>query len=181
MIKILNRSFIPLILILSFMSCTQERQPCAQPTIMSVILGCHQVLQDTGNNIPVVVDSLLPDPILISIDSAGQLVKFAYNSSGINSLTVHMSSLADSCSWFLYTNSDSVAGTIPDTINFYYDKELHFLSNACGYTYFYNLKKVTSTSYLNNTLHAIDSVELVNTSVTTNVNTEHVKIFFHRH
>ncbi len=155
-----------------FYACTQERLPCAQPTIMSVVMGCHKWIGvDTLGN-PIFKDTILNHPTVTARDSAGQLRTSIYPQ-GSNSLIVHMSPISDSCQWIISADTTQVSLDSADVITFYYQSQLNFLSNACGYAYFYTLQKVVTTH------HTFDSVQIANTTVNTNVNTEHVKIFMH--
>lgn len=160
-----------LIVVCCFIACKQERLPCGQPTTMSVVLRCKQVIGvDTLNN-PVLTDTILSSPVLRTFDTAGDTLVLRSLQSA-SKLIVHMSPVSDSCIWLVKTDS---TGAISDSISFHYQRELTFLSNACGYAYFYNLTTVSALSH-----HFIDSVKIVDPNVTTNVNTEHVKIFIHR-
>ena len=85
--------------------------------------------------------------------------------------TLSLSSTTDSCQWIFKADS---ALTDYDTLNFYYRRQLKFLSNACGYTNFYTLDSVHVTKN-----KGIDSIILTNNSVTNDVNTRQLKIYMH--
>ena len=59
-----------------------------------------------------------------------------------------------------------------DTLVFYYTRSLHFVSVACGYTYYYNLNKITAT------YHDLDSVAIKDPSINDNATIEHVKLYY---
>jgi hypothetical protein len=142
-------------------SCEQERSPCLQPTTVYVRAHTYQHLADST-----ITDTLLPDPRWIAIDSG---VALTYGKK-ISRFTFPLSPMADSARYALQPDS-AVSGF--DTMVFYYKKRLQFLSNSCGYTYFYSLEDIKST------LHLIDSVKLRNGDVNNDVNTaEHVQIYF---
>jgi hypothetical protein len=67
-----------------------------------------------------------------------------------------------------------------DTLTFYYSRKLQFLSNACGYTDFYNIDSLHYTNLAKDSLSNIDSIQNTNRRVTNNVNTKHLKIYIHR-
>ena len=142
-------------------SCEQERSPCLQPTIVYVRAHTYQHLADSTTT-----DTLLPNPRWIAIDSGITLV---YERK-VSNFAFTLNPLADSARYAL--QPDSAVARF-DTMVFYYKKRLQFLSNSCGYTYFYSLEDIKST------LHLIDSVKLENADVNNNVNTaEHVQIYF---
>lgn len=159
-----NSVFVFIILLLfeaGFSSCEQERDPCLQPTSVSLRVHTLQSLPDLS-----VADTLLPDPVWLVVDSFKGW-KFSQNSSRFS---LSLSPQADSCRLAVQPDTASLA---MDTLVFYYSRSLQFLSNACGYAYFFNLEKI------NHTRHLIDSVVILNNEVNSNVNTpEHVQIFF---
>jgi len=153
-----------LLLCIGIAACTQDRDPCLTPKIASLNVECVHFPTDTSL---ATLDTALPLPYFGALTNSGiQLVK--YPTSAL--FTLSLSSNANSCQWLMATDSTNF-----DTLTFYYQRQLKFLSNACGFTYFYNLDSVR---YSNN-YHNIDSILITNTSVTTNVNTEHLKIFIH--
>ncbi len=70
--------------------------------------------------------------------------------------------------------ADTVAGSLIDTITFYYDPIVHFVSNSCGYNYYYTLTDVRFTKKL------LDSVALINTNITNDVKTRNVQFYFYK-
>lgn len=60
---------------------------------------------------------------------------------------------------------------IADTITFIYDREARFVSSACGASYLYNIRKISYTENL------IDSVVCPGMQIT-NANSENLKIYF---
>jgi hypothetical protein len=164
-----------LFVVFCFAACTQERLPCPQPTIMSVIIGCHQVIAlDTLGN-PIIGDTTFSNPEIVGQDSAGFWVTGTKYPLGSKQLLAHLSPIVDSCKWVVSPDTVSYVAGITDTITFHYQHQLNFLSNACGYAYFYNLQSVSATHTF------IDSATIINASVNTNINTEHVKIYIHKH
>ena len=146
--------------------CTRQRGPCLTPKVAGLNLEFTHYLTDTST---VTKDTALPAAVFIAVTNAGEkeVIGGLYNSL----FTISLSSVSDSCRWMVAT--DTLAHNKFDTLTFYYQRELQFLSNACGYTYFYNLDSV-HTSHFN-----IDSVHITNASVTNNVNTKHIKIYIH--
>ncbi len=148
-------------------SCNQERQPCLVPKTASLNIECVHFAADTATT---TIDTALPNAIFGALTNGG--LKSVVYTTASALFTISLSPLADSCSWLVLT--DSTYSTPPDTLNFYYTRQLQFLSNACGYTYFYTLSSATTTH------NHIDSVLITNPSVTNNVNTtRQLEIFIH--
>lgn len=142
-------------------ACEQQRDPCLQPTTVYLRARSLKALTDTTS-----ADSSLPNPRWTAIDSQVTLV-FPRKTAGFS---LPLNPNADSARYVV--QPDSALSTF-DTITFYYNRKLQFLSNACGYTYFFSLKNVKATGY------NVDSVRLRNDEVNGNVNTpDHVQIFF---
>jgi len=158
-----NRYCILLILILlSLASCSVDRDPCLLPKNTSLRIGTYQ----NNDTSAIISDTFLPKPIWFAVDSPIG-IQFPDRTAKFSLL---LASITDSCRYAIQPDSAIVSF---DTLTFYYDRKLQFLSNACGYTYYFNLKRVRTT--FNN----IDSVKLTNTEVNSNANSqEHVQIFF---
>lgn len=146
---------------LLFSSCTQERQPCITPKYASLILKTVR-LNASGS----VVDTPMPAAVFGAItDSGTKGIIFPRSAT----FSLSLSPVSDSCRWIFAP--DTTTGTLADTITFKYNRQLEFISNACGYTYFYGLTRVTSTN------RNIDSIIITNTTVTNNVNNSHLQVF----
>jgi hypothetical protein len=147
----------------SWIACEKERDPCLQPTITTLRFGTYQPA-DTGS---AGRDSVLPSAIVGLVDTP-VLWFYGFKSSKFASI---LSPLTDSTRWYIVPDSnDRINGR--DTITFYYQKRLQFLSTGCGYTYYYTLKDVVATN------RRIDSVKINSYDVTGDAKIEHVKIFY---
>lgn len=156
--------FLSVVIIVS-MACTQQRQPCLTPKTASLIIGTVHFKTDTST---VTVDTTLPHATFYPLSSQLNYVT-VYPPQA--SFTVSLSPDTNYCQWLFETDS---LKHIPDTVSFYYQRSAKFLSNACGFTYFYNIDSVHSTHLI------IDSLHILNNSVTNNVNTKHLQIYIHR-
>ena len=145
-------------------ACTkEERDPCLQPR--TTLLRAHAVRHDSSG---AQVDTLLPNPLLFPLSRGG--IRYVYGGvKRTSSLSFSLSNIDSVSAWILRPDS---AVASQDTITFYYDRQLRFLSNACGYTYFYNLQRITTTTNL------IDSAILQRPDVTTDVNVQNLKLVF---
>ena len=153
-----------LLCVMLAMSCTQERQPCLTPKVASLNMKCLHKLSDTSASF---VDTNLPRAFFGCLTATG--TRYFYYTTRLSAFTISLSPDADSCTW-LITN-DSLVNDF-DTLHFSYQRNLQFLSNACGYTYFYSLLSVSTTH--NN----IDSVVITNPSVTNDVNIKQLSLYF---
>ena len=157
---------------LTWAACTQQRQPCLTPKIATLIIESIHLKTDTST-IP--VDTLIPAAVFIPIVPGRDTEQVTtYPAQALFSISLSPDSTV--CRWAFSTDSLKNVGLyIPDTLTFFYKRKLQFLSNACGYTYFYSLDSVhTNASHT-----IIDSLHILNSSVTNNVNTKHVQIFIH--
>ena len=151
--------------ILIVQSCTkEEREPCLQPK--TTVLRARTIHRaDTGSATP---DTLLPNPQLRPL--TGNLPQYVFGSAGrLSEFTFSLSNVTDSSRWVLRPDS---AVALEDTLTFYYQRQLHFLSNACGYTNFYYIDSLKTTT------NALDSAIIVRPDITTDVNVENVQIFY---
>ncbi len=163
-----NRYLLPgilFVLALVSMACTQQRQPCLTPKTASLIIGAIHFKTDTST---VPVDTVLPHATFYPVSSQQNFVT-VYPPQA--SFTVSLSPDTGYCQWLFET--DSLKHT-PDTVSFYYQRNAKFLSNACGFTYFYSIDSIHTTHLI------IDSLRILNNSVTNNVNTKHLQIYIHR-
>ena len=173
--------------ICALLACNQERQPCLTPTTASFNIEFIHLTTDTST---AAVDTSLPSAAFVPLSPIGN--KYIYFYPQQATFTLSLSAETDSCKWAFVPDSANRSlqpdGTLSqwmslmfqdslisqaDTLTFFYQRNLTFLSNACGYTYFYTLDSAHSTS------HNVDSVKISNTSVTNNVNTTQLKIYIH--
>jgi hypothetical protein len=146
-------------------SCAkEERDACLQPR--TTFLRAHAYRHaDTGS---AVVDTLLPYPLLIPI--TGGATQYYYGGvKRIGKFALSLSESADSSRWIIRPDS---ANFLQDTLTFHYERQLRFLSNACGYTHFYNLQRVSTTR------HALDSAIILRGDITSDANVEHLKLIY---
>lgn len=144
-------------------ACTQERQPCLTPK--TAVLIMKSVRNTTDKK---VIDTAFNAAVLVPVTTVADKGTFYSKSS---TFTVSLSPLSDTCQWLFA--ADTAAGSAVDTLTFTYNRELKFVSNACGYSHFFSLNSVSSTH------NTIDSVTISNKSVTNNVNTTHVQVHIH--
>lgn len=150
---------------LGWAACTEDRQTCFTPKIASLNIHTIHFTSDTAT---VTADSSLPNAVFLALTADGPKGGYYPQQS---SFTISLSSVADSCAW--YIAPDTAATAQHDTVTFYYKRRLQFLSNACGYAYFYDIDSAHTTH------NYIDSLQLLNRSVTNNVKTQHLQLYIH--
>lgn len=163
------RLLLTLLLCIGGMACTQERQPCLTPKIASLRLRFVHFTSDSLAAAHITSDTGLPKAIFVAVTGGGN--KGLIATAPTTTFTISLSSVTDSCQWLFQADTTV---TDPDMLTFYYQRKLQFLSNACGYAYFYSLDSV------HNTQNNVDSVKITNSGVTNDVNTTHLSIFFKR-
>ncbi len=141
-----------------------ERDPCLQP--VTTVLRAHTYHHaDTGAATP---DTLLPNPVFIPL-TGGSVLYYYGGQKRISQFGLSLSKAYDSCSWIIRPDS---AVTLQDTLTFYYERQLRFLSNSCGYTNYFNLNRVTTTH------NGLDSAIINRADVTADVNVLHLKLYY---
>ncbi|MCB0698932.1 MAG: hypothetical protein H6551_03860 [Chitinophagales bacterium] len=161
--KKVAHSVLLLTLVATFAACTQQRNPCLEPSQYYLRLKT-MTAADTGSagiefTLPAATAGFVDTPIVFYTDTVER-----------KELLGPLSGIADSVRWFILPDSANVAGM--DTVTFYYERKLHFLSTACGYTYVYALWQINTTH------NSIDSARIESAEVTNDPNITHVKIFY---
>jgi hypothetical protein len=145
-------------------ACKQERQPCLTPKIVQLrVKSMHYV-----PNVALPADSAPPVSIFYPLTAATTTGKL-YAAQSAYALS--LSPVADTVQWEYVT--DTSYKTPSDTLTFHYQRNRQFLSNACGYAYYYHIDSIKITN------HNIDSVRITDANVTNNVNTSHLRIYLH--
>jgi hypothetical protein len=160
------RTSVLLLFVFSFIACQTQRDPCLLPTDVNVRV----------KSLKRATDSTYADSVLVNLNLAAldnDTIKYLYlGSKLVNNFFIRLSPKIDSCVYLLQPDSSL---SVIDTLRFFYGRRLQFLSNACGYTYFFTLDSIHFTK------NTIDTILIVNHDVTTDANTkpyEHVQIVF---
>jgi hypothetical protein len=152
-------------------ACDTERDPCLEPVTVALTMHTYRSA-DTGTS---TLDTLFANALFAPLDSN----KIVYQAKAIPVYRVTLSPVADSCRWYLQPDSAQVGKR--DTLVFFYRRNLQFLSNACGYTYYYTVDSIRSTiRAFADTVHALDSVRLANGSINGKADVTHVKLYIHK-
>ena len=162
---------------MAWLACKQQRAICLTPTVASLNIVFLHLPTDTSA--VVFTDTALPAAIFVALTAKARPdTTFQQQST----FTISLSPDSTYCQWLFKPDTNSL---IFDTLSFYYQRNLQFLSNACGFTYFYTLDSVHTTHYsiqLNPYIptFSIDSAQIVNASVTNNVNTTQLQVYIRR-
>lgn len=149
---------------IAWMACTQQRQVCLTPKSAFLNVKSVHFASDTAT---VPVDSSLPSAIFLALTFNGAK---GYIATRQTTFTLSLSPDSTLAQW-VYTPDSSVHHF--DTLTFFYQRHLQFLSNACGYTYFYTIDSMHTTHFMT------DSAHILNPGVTNDIKPIHVQIFVH--
>jgi hypothetical protein len=116
-------------------------------------------------------DTALTKPEFIYIPSSSSDSLFAVINPGLSFLSTPLNPATDSIQFLFRVDT---ASTVFDTITYFYEPITHFINNACGYTYFYNLKNVKFTTNM------FDSAAIIAPSVTGASGSRNVNLYFKR-
>lgn len=143
-----------------FYGCTRDNI-CLTPTLINMRGGFYRA--DTSNTLR---DSLQENAfILFGGDTLYiQVLKKSAN------LAFPLSQKSDSVTFYFIADSSNIIPGKIDTISLFYQRELQFISAACGFQTFYKINQV------NYSQQVIDSIAIATSEVNTDLNTEHLKI-----
>ncbi|RYD96980.1 MAG: hypothetical protein EOP54_12235 [Sphingobacteriales bacterium] len=164
-------SLIAAILILS--SCKKDFQECFVPRSVAarVIFQVIDTVRTVDSNAfvtekIVIRDTVLNRPILKSLGLDSNIVFLGER--GINSMYLFLDADTTAIKYSFQRSEDA---TVIDTLTITYDHYPQFISNACGYTFNYTLKTVSSTQ-LN-----IKKVQIIDPNVTLSAQPKHIVIY----
>jgi hypothetical protein len=145
-------------------SCDVTKNPCLLPTLATVNVHCLRYDAANGQ----FVDTALVNANFscLDIDSARF---WYYGAKRVSSFSLVLAPQKDTVRWTLQV--DSGFSKI-DTFYFVYESKLMFYSNACGYSYTYQLKEVPYTR--NN----LDSCSIINPEIGTKPDVQNFRIYF---
>lgn len=163
MTKIKSHIYILVVVFICFLwsACQRIADPCLLPTIVGVSIGTYKPA-DTGR---LGVDSVLPKAVLGYVDNGA----WQYAGAKASKFNMRLSSLKDTCKWFITPDSTTVN---LDTISVIYSRQLNFISTTCGYAYHYFISDIKWTT------NSIDSVIINNVNIEGAANVENVKVFY---
>jgi len=143
-----------LVLIVAFLSCETSGPECYEPVNVqarSVFVYADSI--DTVYTVETDTNSYLVDttifrsgdlfPLASSFEVIDVDSHIVVNGYGTSSVGVPLNALADSVRYRYRVDTGS---TLYDTLTFYYNSLVHFISNSCGYTYYFTLNSVRSTN-----------------------------------
>ena len=151
---------------LCLFSCSTNIQPCSQPTEFPVHMHTSQVVGYDTNHIAIIRDTVMAKPVIgfVRNDTA---YRYAFSSQPFSDFNMFLSTLSDSTSFFI--SPDSTLGY--DTLTFYYSRQRQFISNSCGFGYYFNIQSIRTTH------NYIDSILIENTNVTNNASTQNLRLY----
>lgn len=164
-------------------SCETKDQECYEPSLVRTTNRFYyfdtmteQVVIDTVNGTTItkdslmikVYDSLMPAAEMQILDEDSLYTLYG-TEAGSNIMRIALNPGKDSTR---YTFRVDTLSTTYDTITYYYTPLLHFISNSCGYNYYYTVNDVKFTRNL------LDSMRLNDNNVTNDINITNVQLYF---
>jgi hypothetical protein len=143
------------------LACQQQKDLCLQPQNVQAQISIKGGDADSAYSITI---PYLQAHVLVNNEEK-LLLEGQFQ---VSSASLSLSPLADTTTWIVSFDSTM---TIRDTFTLTYQRQPHFVSNGCGYTYFFNLDTVWATQ------HIIKSLKLDNKFVSNNVNETHITLY----
>jgi hypothetical protein len=147
-----------LILVASFFAACDKQDLCLQYASNSA-LARFRTYTDSLK----LKDTIMPAP-LVKYDA------FANQFAGSSRITFSLNGNAKVTRAFVYPDSANLS--MSDTLFFYYQPKLNYVSKECGYNYFYDLDSVITRS------KNIKKIDLLNTAVTNKTNLIHIDVVY---
>jgi len=169
----LRVAFILIAAILLLGSCKKDFQECFVPRSVAARIKFQYI--DTVRTIDsnsfvteriVLKDTTLNRPSFTSLGMDSNIV--FQGERGIGNMSLFLNSDTTAIKYAFKRSEDAV---LTDTITINYDNYPQFISNACGYTFNYTLKTISSTQ-LN-----IKEIQITDPNVTLSAQTNHIIIF----
>jgi hypothetical protein len=181
----LNKDFKLLLVLVAGMiiiaSCESKEPGCYQPTTVGMVCGFQkrdtQIVKDTVSLNPLSVidrityrfsDSFLPSPQMVVLHE--KIALRVTGDKGSSQLGIAFNQDNDSIT---YTFRPDTTIAVFDTITFFYTSTLHFISNNCGYNYYFNITDIKHTSNM------LDSIGYIDRNVS-DANKRNVQFYFKR-
>lgn len=169
----------------ALVSCETKGPDCFEPILVTVSNSFQRVdTQRVFYYIPpdtitlmdslrfVAKDSIMPRSEVKVLDFSTPFTVLG-TEPGSAIMRIALNPAADSIRYtFRADNTDT--NSVMDTITFYYLPKVHFISNNCGYNYYYTINNVVSTKKL------FDSLRIINNNVTNDVSVKNVQFYFKR-
>lgn len=146
--------------LLLFNACTKNTT-CLTPKIVNLKSGFYY--KNSENTIK---DTLLNNANIIF----GKQNQFFINFKSANKFALPLAQNKDTVTLLFQPDSSNFDIQTIDSIHIYYERNLHYISVACGYETYFTLKKIETTHV------QIDTVLLQKALVDNDVNNEHLKI-----
>ncbi len=168
-----------LLLAAVFSACEPDEPECYEPDNIATNLNFIKKQVDTVHIVDSVTgmsrdsfvitfpDTLMRSPRAFSLNYSNGINIIAQPNSG--GIAVLMNPDSNVIAYRVQYDSTAFEA---DTITIFYQASLHFISNACGYTYYYHIDSVTGTR------NVLDSVFILNDAVTNEASTRHVGLYF---
>lgn len=146
--------------ILVIFACNKNTT-CLTPKIVNLRSGFYYM-----NNENTIKDTLLNNSNIIF----GKQNQFFINLKSANKFALPLAQNIDSVTLLFQPDSNNFDIQTIDSIHIHYERDLHYISVACGYETYFTIKKIETTHI------QLDTVLIQKSLVDNDVNNEHLKI-----
>lgn len=153
--------FIGVFSLLFLLNACNKNTTCLTPKIVNLRSGFY-----VKNNENIIKDTLLNNSNIIF----GKQNQFFINFKSTNKFALPLAQNKDTVTLLFQPDSSNFDIQTIDSIHIYYERNLHYISVACGYETYFTLKKIETTHI------QIDTVLIQKVLVDNDVNIEHLKI-----
>jgi hypothetical protein len=166
-----------LLLMMAMIACEPSTPECYEPNSVRLNAG-FIVRRDTivvvdsisfrDSTIIQYSDSFMRSPLMLSLDT-DSIYGVIGTPNGTSTLGIALNPNTDSMRYLVQFDT---ALAHFDTITFFYKPSIHFISNNCGYTHYFNIDSVHVTK------NYLDSAAIQRSQVTNEANIRHVLFYF---
>lgn len=148
-------------LLISFLiSCTQS-SVCLTPQIIAMRGGFYQ--KDTTTSFK---DTILENAMIFF----GNDTLYYQNVRNSSKFSFPLSQTEDKSTFYFFADSTNLNSNSLDTITLFHQRNLHFISVACGYQTHFTIDSIHYSQF------SIDTAFIENATVSNEANNEHIKV-----
>lgn len=179
MLRFLKNIGFFILLLAVIIACTPKEQECFQPT--TVTAKVYFKVKDIRDTL-IITDTSIIDTTFVYFRDTQMVAPSFYTQFGDSILqvngvrgTVNMTlPLNPDTNSIQYAFTPDRDQLIFDTLTINYTSELHFLSNNCGFTYYYNIDNVQVTT------NFVDSFAVTDRNVTSDGSIQNIQLYYFR-
>jgi hypothetical protein len=142
------------------------------PVIVLLLISCNQgsCFEETESYLKATfynsTSKKIAAPGKLTVSGLNDTTKIYNKAINVSHADLPLNASEPSCTFLVIIDG------VTDTVEFKYDTYPHLISKECGYTYYHTLDSASRPTF-----HAIDSIKLINKTVT-NLNVENIRIYY---